>query len=145
MAAKLFLCLKQGAFRIPRIVNLSFRSSLTTGPIAMRSLDKTMGRPHTRSGQRDGSRCFTESRTWFSSPKSFFVDQAIKGCAVAQAVNCWLPTAAARVRAPVKCGICHGVNGTGAGFLRIRRFPLPIIHSNCCTIFFTIYHPGRAR
>jgi hypothetical protein len=37
-----------------------------------------------------------------------------------------LPTAAARVRSQVRsCGICEQ-SGTGAGFLRVLRFPLPI-------------------
>jgi hypothetical protein len=49
------------------------------------------------------------------------------GRAIAQAVSCWLPTAAARVQAWVwSCGICGGQSGTGAGFLRLLRFPLPI-------------------
>jgi hypothetical protein len=48
------------------------------------------------------------------------------GRATAQVVSRQLPTAAARVRAQVRsCGICSGQSGTGAGFLRIRRFPLP--------------------
>jgi hypothetical protein len=50
-----------------------------------------------------------------------------KDHAVAQAVSSWLPTAAARVRARAACGVCGGQNGTGAGFLRVLRFPLPII------------------
>jgi hypothetical protein len=41
----------------------------------------------------------------------------------AQAVSRWLPTAAARVRS---CGICGGQNSTGAVFLLVLRFPLPI-------------------
>jgi hypothetical protein len=51
------------------------------------------------------------------------------GCRViTQAVSRWLPTAAARVRALVKsCGICGGQSGTGADFLRVLRFPLPIV------------------
>jgi hypothetical protein len=39
----------------------------------------------------------------------------------------WLPTAAARVRVRAACGACGGQSGTGAGFLRVLRFPLPII------------------
>jgi hypothetical protein len=62
-------------------------------------------------------------------------------CAAAQAVSRWLPTAAARVRVRVACGVCGGQSGTEAGFLRVLRFPLPIIppispHYN---------HPGLAQ
>jgi hypothetical protein len=47
--------------------------------------------------------------------------------AIAQAVKRRFPTAAARVRARVtSCGISGGQSGTGAGFLRVLRFPLPI-------------------
>jgi hypothetical protein len=39
-----------------------------------------------------------------------------------------LPTAEARVRAQVRlCGICGGQSGTGADFLRVLRFRLPIL------------------
>jgi hypothetical protein len=49
------------------------------------------------------------------------------GCAIAQAVSRWLPTAAARVRARVwSYGISGGQSGAGAGFLRVLRSPLPI-------------------
>jgi hypothetical protein len=55
----------------------------------------------------------------------------IIGRAIAQAVSCWLPTAAARVRARVwSNGICGGQSGAGAGFLRVLRFPLPFIPPN---------------
>jgi hypothetical protein len=48
--------------------------------------------------------------------------------AIAQAVSGWLPTAAARVRSRVwSSGICGGQSGTEAGFLRVLRFPLPIL------------------
>jgi hypothetical protein len=51
-----------------------------------------------------------------------------KGRAIAQAVSRRLPTAAARVRAHVRqCGIYGGQSGTGAGFLRLLQFPLPIL------------------
>jgi hypothetical protein len=45
------------------------------------------------------------------------------------AVRRWLPTAAARVRVRAACGVCVGQSGTGVGFLRVLRFPLPIIPS----------------
>jgi ribosomal protein S14 len=51
----------------------------------------------------------------------------IIGRAVAQVVSRWLPTAAARVRVRAACEVCGGQSGTGAGFLRVLRFPLPII------------------
>jgi hypothetical protein len=50
-----------------------------------------------------------------------------KGRAVAQVVSRWLPIAAARVRVRAACGVCSGQSGIGAGFLRVLRFPLPII------------------
>jgi hypothetical protein len=50
-----------------------------------------------------------------------------KGRAVAQAVSCWLLTAAAHVQVQAACGVCGGQSGIGAGFLRVLRFPLPII------------------
>jgi hypothetical protein len=49
------------------------------------------------------------------------------GRAIAQAVSRWLPTVAARVRIQAACGVCGGQSGTGAGFLRVLRFPPPII------------------
>jgi hypothetical protein len=49
-----------------------------------------------------------------------------EGRAVAQTVSRWLPTAAARVRVRAACGVCGGQSGTGGGFLRVLRFPLPV-------------------
>jgi hypothetical protein len=43
------------------------------------------------------------------------------------AVRRGLPPAAAQVRVRAACGVCGGQSGTGAGFLRVLRFHLPII------------------
>jgi hypothetical protein len=52
---------------------------------------------------------------------------AYNGRAIAQAVSRLLPIATARFRARFRsCGICGGQSGTGAGFLRVVLFPLPI-------------------
>jgi hypothetical protein len=52
------------------------------------------------------------------------------GRAVDQAVSRWLPTAVALVRVRAACGVCGGQSGIGAGFLRVLRFPLPLIPPN---------------
>jgi hypothetical protein len=49
------------------------------------------------------------------------------GHAVAQAVSRWLPTVAVRVHIRAAHGVCGGQSGTGADFLRVLQFPLPII------------------
>jgi hypothetical protein len=50
------------------------------------------------------------------------------GRTVVQAVSRRFPTTVAWVRAQVRlCGICGGQSGTGAGFLRVLLFPLPIL------------------
>jgi hypothetical protein len=47
---------------------------------------------------------------------------------IAQGVRRRLPTAAALVQSKVRsCEICGGQNDTGAGSLRVLRFPLPIL------------------
>jgi hypothetical protein len=66
---------------------------------------------------------------------------------LAQAVNRRLPTAAAWVRTLVRlCGICGGHSGAGVDFLRVLRFPLPILNSTgCFTRIIIIYHPGLVK
>jgi hypothetical protein len=60
-------------------------------------------------------------------PTVKFLSYPLLGRAIAQAVNRWLPTAAARVRSQAKwCGICGGQSAIGADFLRVLQFPLPI-------------------
>jgi hypothetical protein len=47
---------------------------------------------------------------------------------IAQAVSRRRPTATDRVRVQVRlCGICGGQRDTGVDFLRVLRFPLPIL------------------
>jgi hypothetical protein len=63
----------------------------------------------------------------FEGPKHRHYTNFAEGCAIAQAVSRWLPTAVAQVRARVwSCGICGGQSGAGAGFLRVLQFPLPV-------------------
>jgi hypothetical protein len=65
------------------------------------------------------------------------------GCVVAKAASRRLPTAMDRVRATVKsCGIYDGQSGTGAGFLRLLRIPLPLIQCTNCSTIIAIYHQG---
>jgi hypothetical protein len=45
----------------------------------------------------------------------------------AQVVSHWLPTTVAWVRVRAACGVCGVQSDTGAGFLWVLRFPLPII------------------
>jgi hypothetical protein len=64
---------------------------------------------------------------------------------VAQAVSCWLPTAAGRVRARVgSSGICGGQSGTGPGFLRLLPFSLliPISLSVPCPLIIRGWYNG---
>jgi hypothetical protein len=74
------------------------------------------------------------------------------GCVTAQLVFCRLPTATAQVRSQVKlCGICGGQSDTGAGFLWVLQFPLPILippilpHSPSSTIRSWYNRPNSGR
>jgi hypothetical protein len=55
------------------------------------------------------------------------LEQYILGHAVVQAVSCWLPAAASRVRVRAACRDCGEQSSIGAGFLRVLPFPMPII------------------
>jgi hypothetical protein len=58
----------------------------------------------------------------------FIVKLLILCRAMAQAINRRFPNTAARMRVQVRsCGIYGRENGTGAGFLWLLQFPLPII------------------
>jgi hypothetical protein len=58
---------------------------------------------------------------------TFSCSKISEGRAIAQAVSRRLPTAAAQIRVRFRsCRICGGQSGTGAGFLRVLRFPMPI-------------------
>jgi hypothetical protein len=49
------------------------------------------------------------------------------GHAIADAGSRWLPTAVTLVRVRAACGVCGGQSGTRVGFIRVLRFPLPVI------------------
>jgi hypothetical protein len=69
------------------------------------------------------------------------ISNSWEGRAITQAVSLRLPTAAAWVQSHVRsCGICSGQSGIGEDFLRVLRFPLPILIPTKCTIH--IYHLG---
>jgi hypothetical protein len=47
---------------------------------------------------------------------------------ITEEVSCRLPTSPARVRSQVRlCEICGGRSDSGAGFLPVLRFPLPVL------------------
>jgi hypothetical protein len=61
----------------------------------------------------------------------YFHIKFVDGCAIAEAVSRWLPTAVVRVQSRVwSSGICGAKSGVGPGFLRMLRFPLPFIPPN---------------
>jgi hypothetical protein len=61
---------------------------------------------------------------WKSATGIWLKFAVCKGRAIASAVTRRFPTPAARVRS---CGIYGGQSDTGAGFLQVLRFPLPIL------------------
>jgi hypothetical protein len=68
------------------------------------------------------------SMTFHHGKLSDDISTFLAGRAIAQAVSPRLPTVAARARAQVtSCGIFGGQSGTGASFLRVLRFPPPIL------------------
>jgi hypothetical protein len=73
---------------------------------------------------------FTFSRVHgvVSQKAELFITTAVRISNPTIYINRRFPTAAARVRAQVRsCVICGGQSGTVAGFLRVLRFPPPIL------------------
>jgi hypothetical protein len=59
-----------------------------------------------------------------------------------QAGSFWLPNTAAHDRSQVTpCVICGGQSGTGAGFLRVLRFPCQFSFHQLLHIHESSYHP----
>jgi hypothetical protein len=70
-----------------------------------------------------------KSNPWYSNNTNEMIVSEV-GRAIGQAVSRWLTTAVARVQSRVRSSeICGGQSGAGAGFLRVLRFPLPILIS----------------
>jgi hypothetical protein len=68
-----------------------------------------------------------DTRIVFSA-RNLYCTTIMRGHAVAQAVSRQLLTAAVRVQSQVRsCGMHGGQSGTGAGFLRVLQFPLPVL------------------
>jgi hypothetical protein len=61
-------------------------------------------------------------------------------CHTAQAVSCWLSTVVAGVQPQAcSCGTHGGQRGTGAGFLYILWFPLPVLNPPNAPCWSTIW------
>jgi hypothetical protein len=70
----------------------------------------------------------TRSLAWKLFPIHYSQVITTFGRAITQAVSRRFPNATARVRVQLRsCGICCGQSGTWEGFLRVLRFPLPIL------------------
>jgi hypothetical protein len=70
-----------------------------------------------------------EKQETITNAESVYLDDKVilKGRDIAQAVSRWLPTAVGQLQVRVSsCEICSDQSGSGAGFLRVLRFPLPI-------------------
>jgi hypothetical protein len=73
-------------------------------------------------------------------------------CRPCHSSGAWLPTMAAQVRTHVNsCGNCDASSGIEAGYLRVFRFPLPILipptapHSSSSTIWDWYNRPHSSR
>jgi hypothetical protein len=65
---------------------------------------------------------------WKEIKEEQFGKTKTEGCAIAQAVNHWLPIVAAQVQSQVRSWrICGAQSSTGAGLLPLLWFPLPIL------------------
>jgi hypothetical protein len=69
--------------------------------------------------------------------------KGIYGRVVGQAGSRRLPTAEARARARFKsCWACGGLNGSGAGYFGVLRFPMPLSYYTNCSTVITMKHTG---
>jgi hypothetical protein len=114
------------------------KDSKRTGPIVLKVLSRYLPR---QNEENHVNIQFSLYVSWLLL-QSMTLSRRSKSCSegrdMAQPVSLRLSNEAVRVRAQVRsCGICGEQNSTGAGFLRVLRFPLPILipptapHSSC--------------